>query len=128
MAAKFGALSADHLEYATKQDASAMAAAGSVAVLLPGDGNLSAAGTAIRDGLVSAYIDRPAQAELHFMVVGEDPVTALMAYSRAAELGYDWVIGPLRRESVAMIRTTESPALPALLLNQAESEDDGLDL
>ncbi|MGI9391629.1 MAG: imidazolonepropionase [Boseongicola sp.] len=36
LAAKYGALSADHLEYATEKDAVAMAAAGSVAVLLPG--------------------------------------------------------------------------------------------
>ena len=36
LAAKYGALSADHLEYATEEDAVAMATAGSVAVLLPG--------------------------------------------------------------------------------------------
>jgi imidazolonepropionase len=36
LAAAFGALSADHLEYATAEDAAALAAAGSVAVLLPG--------------------------------------------------------------------------------------------
>ncbi|WP_279025378.1 imidazolonepropionase [Gibbsiella quercinecans] len=36
LAAKHHALSADHLEYATAQDAAAMAAAGTVAVLLPG--------------------------------------------------------------------------------------------
>ncbi|SNR75683.1 imidazolonepropionase [Puniceibacterium sediminis] len=36
LAAKYGALSADHVEYANAEDAAAMAAAGSVAVLLPG--------------------------------------------------------------------------------------------
>ncbi|MEO0371756.1 MAG: imidazolonepropionase [Pseudomonadota bacterium] len=36
MAAEFGALSADHVEYATEADARAMAASGTVAVLLPG--------------------------------------------------------------------------------------------
>ncbi|RIX97752.1 imidazolonepropionase [Aureimonas flava] len=36
LAARFGALSADHLEYATAADAAAMARAGTVAVLLPG--------------------------------------------------------------------------------------------
>ena len=36
LAASFGALSADHLEYADEADAKAMAAAGTVAVLLPG--------------------------------------------------------------------------------------------
>lgn len=36
LAARYGALSADHVEYATTNDAQAMANAGSVAVLLPG--------------------------------------------------------------------------------------------
>jgi imidazolonepropionase len=36
LAASFGALSADHLEYAEDADAAAMAAAGTVAVILPG--------------------------------------------------------------------------------------------
>jgi imidazolonepropionase len=36
LAARYGALSADHLEYMTDDDASAMARAGTVAVLLPG--------------------------------------------------------------------------------------------
>lgn len=36
LAAEHGALSADHLEHATQEDARAMAAAGTVAVLLPG--------------------------------------------------------------------------------------------
>ncbi len=36
LAARFGALSADHVEYATEDDVRALAAAGSVAVLLPG--------------------------------------------------------------------------------------------
>ena len=36
LAARYGALSADHLEYATEEDAKAMAVAGTVAVLLPG--------------------------------------------------------------------------------------------
>lgn len=36
LAAKYGALSADHVEYATDEDARLMAASGTVAVLLPG--------------------------------------------------------------------------------------------
>ncbi|MFS4581532.1 imidazolonepropionase [Phaeobacter sp. C3_T13_0] len=36
LAAKYGALSVDHVEYATEDDARAMATAGSVAVILPG--------------------------------------------------------------------------------------------
>src|SRR3546814_1976591 len=36
LAARFGALSADHLEYTSDRGAAAMAAAGTVAVLLPG--------------------------------------------------------------------------------------------
>ena len=52
LAAKFGALSADHLEYTDEAGVAAMAAAGTVAVLLPGRvlhaaGNASATGCGI---------------------------------------------------------------------------------
>jgi imidazolonepropionase len=36
LAARFGALSADHLEYASEEGAAAMAASGTIAVMLPG--------------------------------------------------------------------------------------------
>ena len=36
LAAKYGALSADHVEYATEEDAKALAASGTVATILPG--------------------------------------------------------------------------------------------
>lgn len=93
-----------------------------IAVLLPDEGNLAAAGAALRDGLISAYLERPGDTTLNFFPAGEDPVAALMAYSRAAELGYDWVIGPLDRQAVNMIAELENPPIPVLLLNEPGSE------
>lgn len=88
-----------------------------VAVLLPQSGNLAGAASAIRDGLLASYLDQPSASVIDFIDVGADPVSALMAYTRAADTGYDWVIGPLNRQSVAMIAELDDPPVPVLLLN-----------
>ena len=98
-----------------------------VAVLLPEAGALSAAGSAIRDGILSAYLDRPGQAqtELTFLAAPEDPAGALQSYQDAADDGYQWVIGPLSRESVQSVVDGGSGRVPALLLNQFVSRTSG---
>lgn len=65
LAARHGALSADHVEYATAEDAAALAGAGSVAVLLPG----------------AFYTLRETQAP---------PVQAFRARGVAMAVGTDW--------------------------------------
>jgi outer membrane PBP1 activator LpoA protein len=91
-----------------------------IAVLLPTSGPLAAAGAAIRDGLLSAWLDYPTRSELTFMPVGEDPMTALEAYRTAERGDHDWVIGPLRRESVQLLVDQPDASLPGLLLNWPE--------
>jgi outer membrane PBP1 activator LpoA protein len=98
-----------------------------IAVLLPVEGGLAAAGRAIRDGLVSAYLDRagldgagPGNAEdvtLRFYPTTEDPQSAVSAYFQAKGEGAQWIIGPLRRESVKALSELGSLGLPALVLN-----------
>lgn len=90
---------------------------GRIAVLLPTSGSLAAAGAAIRDGLISAWLDHPARSELTFLPVGEDPVSALDAYREAEARGFQWVIGPLRRESVQLVADQPGASVPGLLLN-----------
>jgi len=91
-----------------------------VAVLLPEDGSLAFAGSAIRDGILSAYLDRrgQAQTELTFLPAPEDPTAALQAYRDAADDGYQWIIGPLSRESVQSVVDGGGSQIPALVLNQ----------
>lgn len=87
------------------------------AVLLPGAGNLHAAATAIRDGLVAAVVSRPAGAEIDIIPVPETPDGVLEIYREVAIKGYDWVIGPLDRAAVERV-AGETGAPPTLLLNR----------
>ncbi len=92
-----------------------------VAVLLPEGDSLAAAGAAVRDGIMSAWMARPGRSEVTFMNVDEDPASVTRAYQDAVAGGYEWVIGPLRRESVSLLMT--EGAVPTLALNWPEAED-----
>ena len=92
-----------------------------IAVLLPESGSLSAAGSAIRDGMLAAYLDRPASSELVFLPVAADSESAVNAYAQASADGFDWMIGPLRRESAWAITEQADPRLQGLLLNTPQA-------
>ena len=92
-----------------------------IAVLLPLEGGLAAAGMAIRDGLVSAYLENPQRARLRFYTTGDDPRSAVSAYFAAMDAGAQWIIGPLRRESVQALADLGSLGAPALVLNQVHN-------
>ncbi len=94
-----------------------------VGVLLPAEGGLAAAARAIRDGLLGAYLDRPGEATLQFYPTGEDPQSAVSAYFQAVADGVDWLIGPLRRESVAALAAVGDLAVPVLFLNEPAAPD-----
>lgn len=88
-----------------------------VAVLLPTEGSLAGVATAIRDGIVSAYLDNPGDAELRFYAAGNSPESAISAYMQARNDGAKQVVGPLDLESTRALSTLSSLATPVLLLN-----------
>jgi hypothetical protein len=88
-----------------------------VAVLLPESGRFEAAGKAIRDGIVSAYLDNPAGAEIVFLPTGEDPQSTPSAYFEAREQGAQWIVGPLQPEAVESLLGLAGLATPVLALN-----------
>jgi hypothetical protein len=88
-----------------------------VAVLLPESGRLKAAGDAIRDGVMSAYMENPGGAEILFFTTGEDEQSAISAYFNALDAGADWIIGPLRKESVEAMLNLAGMSTPVLALN-----------
>lgn len=104
LAADYGALSADHVEYATEADAAALAAAGTVAVLLPG----------------AFYAIHETQAP---------PVQAFRDHGVAMALGTDWNPGssPLGSLLLAMnmactlFRLTPAEALAGTTRNAARA-------
>ena len=88
-----------------------------IAVLLPGSGRLQAAGAALRDGLMSAYLQDPQRAELLFFATNDDPESAVAGYFSALDAGANLIIGPLRRESVEAMLRLPGMATPVLALN-----------
>ncbi|MDT8321945.1 MAG: penicillin-binding protein activator [Xanthomonadales bacterium] len=88
-----------------------------VAVLVPGSGSLEAAGAALRDGLLSAYLEDPGGAELLFFPTEDTPQSAIASYFNAREAGADFIIGPLRKESVAAMLELAGMTTPVLALN-----------
>jgi outer membrane PBP1 activator LpoA protein len=90
---------------------------GKVAVLLPQSGRLQAAGDAIRDGVMSAYLNTPGGAEILFFTTGDDEQSAIAAYFNALDAGADLIIGPLRKESVEAMLNLAGMSTPLLALN-----------
>ncbi len=89
-----------------------------VAVLLPTEGRLRAAGSAIRDGLISAYLTRPGGTELVFYPTDDDPSSSVAAYFQAVDEGAKLVIGPLPADSVEAVLDLAGLGTPLLALNR----------
>lgn len=96
-----------------------------VAVLLPLSGPLAGAAAAIRNGLLAAYYDTGedrARPQVRFYDTGADPLAILEVYQLAVSEGARFVIGPLRKEAVAVLLQQEQLPVPVLALNQIENE------
>jgi len=94
-----------------------------VAVLLPTEGGLAAAGNAIRDGILSAYLDKPGESVIRFYSSGENSEAAIAAYLQAREDGATQIVGPLRIESTRALAAVGDMGVPVLLLNETESNE-----
>jgi outer membrane PBP1 activator LpoA protein len=96
----------------------------SIALLLPLNGKLASAASAVRDGILAAYYDTPAtgtQPQLHIYDSGDSPETALASYQQAVTAGAEFVIGPLRKEAVEAVLGQPVLPVPVLALNQIET-------
>ncbi len=92
----------------------------SVALLLPLSGRQQAAGTAVRDGLLAAYLDRP-DAAPRVLVYDTAELGVGAAYERALADGAQFVIGPLTKDDVAILAAGQLP-VPTLALNTFSGE------
>ena len=88
-----------------------------VAVLLPAKGGLSSAARAIRDGILSAYLEHPGDSTIRFYSSGTDSKSVMAAYLQAREDGATQIIGPLRSASAGTLASLDNPGIPILLLN-----------
>lgn len=89
----------------------------STAVLLPGSGRFEAAARAIRDGIISAFLDNPAGAGLQFLATGDEALSVAPAYFEARERGAEWILGPLQPDAVEALLGLAGLATPVLALN-----------
>lgn len=95
-----------------------------VGVLLPFTGPWAHAAAAVRDGMLAAYYARPeydGRPTLRFYDTGTDPAQTLAKYEEAVTDGAGFVIGPLRKKSVAALAQTPRLDVPVLALNSDEA-------
>lgn len=93
-----------------------------VAILLPEEGSLTVAARAIRDGILSAYLEQPGDSVIRFYSSGQNDAAAIKAYRQAQDDGAMQIIGPLRIESTRAIAGLENLDIPVLLLNNPHTD------
>jgi len=97
----------------------AMAPVTRFALLLPLSGAQSAAGEAVREGFVAAWLADAGAGRPEVTILDEERSGARAAFERAAGADATMVIGPLLKESVAEILPVAG-SLPTLALNNLE--------
>lgn len=108
----------DWLARINEQRRSALAEFGSVALLLPLQGAIASAAESVRDGFLAAlYGEREHRPTVRVYDSGDTPESLLSAYQRALDDGAEFVVGPLRKESVSQMAIQGQPAVPILALN-----------
>ena len=89
-----------------------------LALLVPLAGDFGAAGEAVRDGFLAAYLHSGGQAQ-HIRIYDTSAMSVHTAYDQAHRQGAEVIVGPLRREAVAAMSAL-SPALPVIALNHLD--------
>ncbi|MGA1676548.1 MAG: penicillin-binding protein activator [Pseudomonadales bacterium] len=87
-----------------------------IALLLPDSGPLAAAGRAIRDGFMAAWLELAPETRPHVTFYDTESGDIGLVYAAARAKGADLVIGPLQRDQVAALNGL-GPELPVLALN-----------
>src|SRR6056297_2421840 len=102
---------------------------GHIAVLLPMEGAFARAGAAVRDGLVAAWLQDPPDARPRLSFLAESAPASMATpediYGAAMDMGAEWVIGPLTKDALAVLRRDEALPLPTLALNHLEAPAGG---
>lgn len=90
-----------------------------IAVVLPGRSAMARASAAVRDGIISGWLELPPdrRPELIFIQIDDRPDAAVAAWFEAREAGADFMLGPLERHQVDSLIDLPDAALPMLMLN-----------
>ena len=88
-----------------------------IALLLPLSGRTEAAGVAVRDGFIAAYLEQDAAARPQLAVYDVAAESVASAYQRAVQDGAGFIVGPLTKEDVAALAPLSSGHTAVLALN-----------
>ena len=94
-----------------------------VALLVPVTGDFGAAGEAVRDGFLAAYL-HAGESSQRIRVYDTNAMSIRAAYELARREGADIVVGPLQKEAVAALAAL-APALPVIALNHLDDQSAG---
>jgi uncharacterized protein len=87
-----------------------------IALLLPLSGRAEAAGVAVRDGFLAAYLEQDAATRPRLKIYDVAAESVSTAYEHAISEGAGFVVGPLNKEDVAALAPL-SAQTPVLALN-----------
>ena len=90
-----------------------------LALLVPVTGDFGAAGKAVRDGLLAAYLHAGEDSQ-RIRIYDTNAMSIRAAYELARREGADVIIGPLQKDAVAAFADL-SPALPVIALNHVDA-------
>lgn len=91
--------------------------ASSLALILPLSGALAPTAEAVRDGFMAAALKNSTHLPVRLYDSGNSNASALAAYQQALGEGASFVVGPLRKESIAAIAALGQLPAPVLALN-----------
>ena len=87
------------------------------ALILPLSGALASSAEAVRDGFMTAALKNPNHLPVRLYDAGSSNVSTVAAYQQALREGAGFVVGPLRKESIAAIAAIGQIQVPVLALN-----------
>lgn len=93
-----------------------------VGVLLPMSGRFEKVSKAIQKGMLTAAMNQGGRNELQFYDTGSQGEAVASALFSAQEADVDIIVGPLDKQSIAVLDTLPEPTVPMLLLNQSEMD------
>jgi outer membrane PBP1 activator LpoA protein len=88
-----------------------------LALILPLSGALASTAEAVRDGFLTAYLKSGGRIPVRLYDSGASNESSLAAYQQAAREGAGFIVGPLRKESIAAIAAQGQLQVPVLALN-----------
>ena len=105
------------LAMASTQIAAATEFPDQIALLLPLSGRAEAAGVAVRDGFIAAYLEQDPATRPRLKVYDVAAESVSAAYTQAMTEGAGFVVGPLTKEDVAAMVPLSGARTPVLALN-----------